>query len=96
MTDDEYNAPLIEVYHAAMRAMNAGKAKYPDPTWRDVSVIDHFAALQRHLEMWIRSPSDDKADATTGLSHLDHAAARLAFLLVMEKENIDGAVGPEA
>lgn len=68
---------------AASRAMGAGAAKYGGIVQRR-SVEEHYAALLRHLLKW--RLGEDK-DPDSGLSHLDHAAARM-MLLIFEHDDV--------
>ena len=48
---------------------------------------DHFGAAMRHLWKWW-SPFYSDLDDETGRSHLNHALARIAFLIAYEKRGI--------
>lgn len=69
---------------AAARAMGAGSAKYGNQVQRK-TVDEHYRGVLSHLMAWRLG---EAADPETGLSHLDHASARMA-LLVFEVEALD-------
>lgn len=63
---------------AAARALGYGANKYAPNNWRrGMKWSEVFSALQRHLLAW---NNGEDYDLDTGLSHLDHAGACLAFL----------------
>jgi hypothetical protein len=68
---------------AAARALTFGAlTKYPERGFaRRVSRDEHVGAVLRHLLAW---KDGDTRDAESGLSHLDHAIARLALLVEMD------------
>jgi len=67
--------------HGCARALGHGAGKYAPNNWRrGMRWGEVFGALKRHLDKW----NEEKApDAESGLDHLDHAAACLAFLMHM-------------
>lgn len=56
-----------------------GAAKYSDDNWSKVPDLRrrYYAAMLRHVEAWRMGEAKDEE---SGLAHLDHAAACLAFL----------------
>lgn len=60
------------------RALTYGARKYKVNNWRKTPDIEEYiSALQRHLDAW-REGEDN--DVESGLNHLDHMAANLAFI----------------
>jgi hypothetical protein len=67
---------------AAGRALGHGAAKYAANNWRRGMVWSQpLSALLRHIMKWANG---ETLDPDSGLSHLDHAAANLAFLTHFE------------
>lgn len=63
---------------AAARALDHGARKYSRHNWRrGIPFSEVYAALLRHLTAW---NDGQDLDEESGLNHLDHAAACLAFL----------------
>ena len=63
-----------------------GAQKYPDRNWeKGMDWGRVYAALQRHLTAWWGGESKDKE---SGYSHLWHALACVAFLVVYERRGI--------
>lgn len=63
---------------AAARALDHGARKYSRHNWRrGIAYSEVYAALLRHLTAW---NDGQDLDEDSGLNHLDHAAACLAFL----------------
>lgn len=67
------------------RVLTYGAAKYEPNNWQKVdNALDrYYASLLRHLLAWRRG---EKKDAESGLSHLEHVAANVMFLLHFERE----------
>lgn len=64
------------------RALTFGASKYGDNNWAGgLKWSRCFAALLRHLWAFWRG---EESDSESGLSHLDHAAACLAFLMAFK------------
>ena len=69
-------------YLAVGRALQYCAAKYSRHQWRrGMPWSEPYSALQRHLIAWNEG---ERYDEDSGLSHLDHAAACLAFLIEYE------------
>lgn len=79
--------PELEL--AIARVLTMGAAKYGDRNWEEG--MDHnrvIAALRRHLNAW---QSGERIDPESGMSHLWHVAANVAFLVTYEARGmIDG------
>ena len=81
--DDPKKIPLALVppsyMRACGRALQHGAVRYSAWNWkRGMDFSEPFSALQRHLLSWLER---EETDPDSGLSHLDHAAACLAFLI---------------
>lgn len=64
--------------YAAARALQHGAKKYAPNNWRrGMEWTEVYSALQRHILAWHEGEDIDK---DSGLNHLDHAVACLAFL----------------
>ena len=64
------------------RALTYGAKKYKVGNWRQTPDIEcYISALQRHIDAW-REGEDN--DPESGLCHLDHVAANLAFLIELQ------------
>lgn len=76
---------------ACAEALTYGAKKYKVNNWRNATDIEcYISALTRHLDAW-RSGEDN--DEESGLSHLCHMAANLAFIIELEglpKYRIEG------
>ncbi len=90
MYDDYVNKPPMELVPRALtkacaRALGYGAAKYAPNNWRrGMRWGEVFGGLKRHLDAWNEGEDiDAKEDGGSGLNHLDHAAACLAFLCHM-------------
>jgi len=60
------------------RALSYGAKKYKVNNWRETKDIEcYLNALQRHFDAWREGEEDDPE---SGLNHLDHIAANLAFI----------------
>lgn len=67
---------------ACARALQYGAKKYKVDNWRNTPDIESFiSALQRHFDDWREGKEND---VESGLSHLDHMAANLAFLIELK------------
>lgn len=81
---DEGKPRLSLIPKAAMwamaRAMGYGTIKYPEGNWRLCDDPRRYLdATLRHLYAWAEGEEWDES----GLSHLDHALASLAFLVAL-------------
>lgn len=64
-----------------------GCKKYHDPeNWRQVEPQRYRDALYRHMLAYF---DGEKFDKESGLPHLWHAACNIAFLIEMEREEVD-------
>ena len=64
-----------------------GCKKYHDPeNWRQVEPRRYRDALYRHMLAYF---DGEKNDEESGLPHLWHAACNIAFLIEMEREEVD-------
>lgn len=69
------------------RVREYGNKKYHDPdNWRTVEVERYRDALFRHLLLYLDSPFGN--DEESGLPHLWHIAANVAFLCELEKDKL--------
>lgn len=67
---------------SAARALTYGAKKYKPNNWKKAETIeDYISAFQRHFDAW-REGEENETDS--GLSHLDHLAANLAFLIELK------------
>lgn len=67
---------------AAANALTYGAKKYKVNNWRETSDVEcYISALQRHMDAWVDGEANDPE---SGLSHLDHAAANLSFLIELQ------------
>jgi hypothetical protein len=74
---------------ALAQVLAFGASKYGQRNWeKGMAWGRPFAALMRHMWAWWRG---EKADPETGMSHLWHACACLAFLVAFEarKSGVD-------
>ena len=90
MYDDFITKPPLELVPMALtrgcaRALGHGAKKYAPNNWRrGMRWGEVFGALKRHLDAWNEGEDiDAQEDGGSGLNHLDHAAACLAFLCHM-------------
>lgn len=75
-----------DLSQAAARALMFGAAKYAAWNWlKGLSWSETYASLQRHLAAWLNG---EDTDPESGLSHLDHAAANIAFLTTFEARGL--------
>lgn len=84
--DDPKKLPIWLVPNAlvfaAARSLQHGAKKYAPNNWRrGIAYSEVYSALQRHMLAWLER---EDHDPDSGLSHLDHAAACLAFLTEYE------------
>lgn len=71
-----------EFIYGCSRGLEFGARKYGDYNWaQGLKWSRCFAALMRHLWAWW---SGNECDDESGLSHLDHAACCLAFLMAYQ------------
>jgi hypothetical protein len=80
--DDSRKLPLwlvpVALIMAAGRALAHGAKKYASNNWRKgMAYSEIYSALQRHLTAWLEG---EDMDPDSGLNHLDHATACIAFL----------------
>ncbi len=86
MFTDYVNKPPLSLVpqaltYAAGRALGFGANKYAANNWRRGMVWSQPASgLLRHITAWLEG---EDTDDESGLNHLDHAAACLAFLTHM-------------
>lgn len=72
-----------ELIFGCARGLAFGAEKYGDYNWASgLKWSRCFAALMRHLWAWWRGRENDDE---SGLSHLDHAACCLAFLMAYQE-----------
>lgn len=71
----------------AAKAFGYGIQKHGRWSWRDRGYqwTDLYAALERHLDAFVRK---EDTDPESGLSHLTHAAANLAMLIEHVEKNL--------
>lgn len=70
---------------ALAQVLTYGAKKYKPNNWQTVDDTDRYvAALFRHIEAW---RDGEKLDKESGLHHLAHALANVAFLLHLDKPN---------
>lgn len=75
-----------EAVEALAEVLTFGATKYGDRNWeKGMRWGRCFAALMRHLWKWWRR---EAVDPETGMSHLWHAMACLAFLIAYEARSI--------
>lgn len=77
-----------EVVIALGTVLTYGAAKYADNNWRKNNGMRWgrvYAAMQRHLLAWQKG---EDVDPESGLPHLHHALANLAFLIAFANEGI--------
>lgn len=62
-----------------------GASKYEPNNWQNVEDPEnrYYAAAMRHLMAWRKG---EKVDEESGLSHLEHAATNIMFLLHFDRE----------
>ncbi len=72
-----YLVPKAFIF-ACARALGFGAVKYEANNWRlGMKWSETYSAVLRHLVAW---QEGEDTDPESGLSHLDHACAMLAFL----------------
>ena len=74
-----YDLVPVEVEEALARVLTYGAEKYAPNNWRYVTngTDRYYAALRRHLAAWRMG---EELDPESGLPHLSHALACVAFL----------------
>lgn len=88
---DDNNKPRLdllppELLFSVAEVLTFGAGKYSERNWEcGMSWGRVFAALMRHMWAWWRG---EATDDETGLSHLAHAGACLAFLIAYEARQI--------
>jgi len=81
-----YDLMPPEVEEAIAKVLAFGAAKYGERNWeRGMNWGRPFAALRRHMAAWW---SGEANDPETGMSHLHHACANIAFLIAFEARKI--------
>ena len=74
----------MSLIRAVAAVREFGTKKYKDPeNWRRVEPQRYKDALMRHLIAYLED--EDSVDEESGLSHLDHAACNIAFLIELRK-----------
>lgn len=65
--------------------LTKGAQKYSENSWQNVENAEnrYYAAALRHLMAYRRG---EEADPESGLSHLEHVACNIMFLLHFERE----------
>jgi hypothetical protein len=72
-----------EVEEAIAQVLSFGAAKYGDRNWEQGMDWGRvYAAMRRHMGAWWRRLEDN--DPESGMPHLWHAAACIAFLVAFE------------
>ena len=71
-----------EVIISLAKVLTYGAAKYEPNNWQHVDSNRYYASLQRHVLAWA---SGEDVDHESGLLHLEHALANVAFLLYKVK-----------
>lgn len=81
-----------ELVEQVARVMMFGAAKYTRGGWQHVEdgPLRYYAALRRHLHAF---EGGEDLDPETGLHHLAHAAANLAFLLAFAARRPEQDIG---
>lgn len=79
-----YDLVPVEIEEQLAKALTYGASKYPDDNWKTVEEKKYYSALRRHLAA---SMKGEQFDPESGLSHLTHALANVAFLLYNELQN---------
>ena len=74
-----------EVMEALASVLTYGAQKYGDNNWQSLTDFDkrYYSALMRHIEAWRKG---EICDEESGLPHLHHALANVAFLVYGKKE----------
>lgn len=77
-----YDLTPPEVEDAIAVVLAYGAAKYGERNWeKGMNWGRPYAALRRHMAAWW---GGEACDPETGMSHLHHAAANIAFLIAFE------------
>jgi hypothetical protein len=71
-----------ETIKALATVLTYGAKKYKPNNWKNGEKDRYIAALYRHLEAW---RSGETCDEESGLEHLAHAMANIAFLHYLDK-----------
>ena len=75
-----------EPIDALLQVLEAGARKYGERNWeKGISWIEIWQALMRHLWAWRKG---EDLDPESGLPHLHHALANLAFLVAYRARKI--------
>lgn len=72
-----------ELVQAVGAVMTFGAEKYGPNTWRGVEIERYQNAMARHFEAYKAAPHG--LDEESGLPHLWHLAANVAFLCALER-----------
>ncbi len=83
--EDKIMMDLIptELLEEVGKVLTHGAKKYEPRNWeKGMSWRRVYAALQRHLWVWLKGETMDK---DSKISHLSHAACNIAFLIAYEK-----------
>jgi hypothetical protein len=75
------------IIRAVGEVMTHGAEKYGVGKWRDVDPDRYRHALMRHICEWLDDPYG--VDKDSGLPHLWHIACNVAFLLELDKPEMD-------
>jgi len=72
-----------ELIEGVGKVLTFGAEKYTENGWKDVPGAEprYYAALLRHLVAYRKG---ERIDPESGLSHLEHAACNIAFLLYLD------------
>lgn len=71
----------VSAINALAEVLTYGASKYGENTWQGISKDRYYGALLRHLMAY---RSGEVFDKESGLSHLKHAIANVAFLIWIE------------
>ena len=74
-----------QAFTAISAVMTFGAEKYPAGSWREVEPWRYHAAALRHIVAWKQG---QRRDEESGLPHLWHALTNLAFLIVLEENEL--------
>lgn len=78
-----------EFIESVGKVLTFGAKKYEPNNWQGVEDAEdrYYAAAMRHLMAYRRG---EQIDPESGLSHLEHVACNIMFLLHFEREADDG------